>query len=333
MIDKVFFNQLDYKTHLSQWFSGLDSEIRFWNDFIQNNGGEWPDDYIRRTEKSPLFTFRDRKFDSWPPHVLDVGAGPISLMGDYTEKGKINIQACDPLAYIYEVILANNHINPYLKTDFALVELLNLFYEENSFDLVTMRNALDHAWNPILGLAQMIDVCKYNSFVIIQSMENEAEFERYQGLHQWNLSHKDNELIIYNRSNYFNISQLFNDYVEIDLHISYNDNIKRNHLTAYIKKSNDIKLITTQMIKEYYSLTFPFLAYLFSSKFKHLYNLQENILSWPDDLLEILKDQECKKEEIMKKQECQEIINGQESKKTHLLYLLRHLKALFRKDI
>lgn len=48
------------------------------------------------------------------------------------------------------------------------------YLTDGSFDVVHMSNALDHCFDPIFGLMQLISVCKIGGKVILRHNENEA---------------------------------------------------------------------------------------------------------------------------------------------------------------
>ena len=154
-------------------------ELDFWKKFIHSDQfATWLTD-----KKTP-------ELDPWvyeflttnPGNVLDVGSGAVSVLhGTVPQK---NLIACDILGRDYEKIFDYKKYNITPPDPFAGEHLP---YASNFFDHVHIRNAIDHCEDPIQVLNEMIRVCKPGGFVIVQGFEDEAEHEKYQGLHQWNM--------------------------------------------------------------------------------------------------------------------------------------------------
>ena len=76
-------------------------------------------------------------------------------------------------------------------------ETLTDSFPEQSFDLIYCRNALDHSRDPLLGIRQMVKVCKVDGCCWLCHSTNEGEKQRYRGLHQWNVRPcDDGDLVI-----------------------------------------------------------------------------------------------------------------------------------------
>ena len=130
--------------------------------------------------------------------VLDVGSGPLSHVGTVSEQWRIDLVAVDPLADEYRALFE----------EFGLAwdvgaprrgeaETLADAFPEDSFDLVYCRNALDHARDPLLGIRQMVRVCKAGGAVFLAHASNEGTKQCYRGLHQWDLCPRDDgDLVI-----------------------------------------------------------------------------------------------------------------------------------------
>lgn len=69
-------------------------------------------------------------------------------------------------------------------------------FGENSFDLVYARNCLDHGYDPMLAIQQMLKVVRVGGVVLFEHGVNEGERQGYQGLHQWNFCVSDDRFVI-----------------------------------------------------------------------------------------------------------------------------------------
>src|SRR4051812_15699653 len=67
------------------WRRGLDEEVDHWRRYLASEGDEWPDEYRARldpaTPLQPELTSLVRVADGSTVRVLDVGAGPMTILG------------------------------------------------------------------------------------------------------------------------------------------------------------------------------------------------------------------------------------------------------------
>jgi hypothetical protein len=80
------------------------------------------------------------------------------------------------------------------------VERLSESLDTDFFDLVHMRNALDHSYDPLEGIRQMLAVAKTGAPVVLSHARNEAERESYVGFHQWNVDERGGRMVLWNKS-------------------------------------------------------------------------------------------------------------------------------------
>jgi ubiquinone/menaquinone biosynthesis C-methylase UbiE len=190
------------------WTSGIQSEIDFWNAWVKDQGLTWPEDFKQRLDPKTLIVpwlmnlatqatqNKQEKFS-----VLDVGSGPITLLGHKSSHPEVQIAitAVDPLAKAYQAIFYKFGLTSPNVTQFAAAEYLSYFFDEQ-FDLVHCCNALDHAIDPVAGILEMLKVVKVGGSVILNHHANEAVTQSYGGLHQHNFDVKDGDFIIWNKN-------------------------------------------------------------------------------------------------------------------------------------
>jgi ubiquinone/menaquinone biosynthesis C-methylase UbiE len=103
-------------------------------------------------------------------------------------------------------------VAPLVKTRKADAENLEKIFPQNSFDLVFARNCIDHAYNPENAIKSMIGVLKKGCFLLLEHIPNEAENEKYQGLHQWNFSQNEiGDFLISSKSKKINMTKKYAD--------------------------------------------------------------------------------------------------------------------------
>jgi SAM-dependent methyltransferase len=218
---------------IEAWGAGIDFEISFWTNFFATKGLQWPDDYAARLDlNTPIYPFyiqHLRTDDFSIAKILDVGSGPISRLGKVHNGTRLDITACDPLADHYAQILAKYDITPPIRTVKAFAEDLSAYFGKNIFDLVVCTNALDHSFEPLRGIAQMLDVVKVGGTVLLEHLFNEAEAETYMGFHQWNFDLQDGHFIMWNRDARINASEYFSQFADVLVE-------NRGYATVYFKK-------------------------------------------------------------------------------------------------
>ncbi len=175
---------------LSSWEAHLQDEIIFWEKWLKTAEAARDKEYLRlRDPRSSLqnifLMFLPEGLET--KKILDVGAGPLTRVNKICNSAKIEICAVDALADTYDMLLRKYNITPTVRTQKCDGEKLSEKFQENSFDMVHSSNAIDHMYDPLRCIAEMIRVAKKGSHIILQFNEMTAEFNRKAGLHQWNL--------------------------------------------------------------------------------------------------------------------------------------------------
>ena len=202
------------------WGRELSEEIEFWRSYFLTRGRDWPDDYDQRL--NPEGSMPEYLTCLLPEHqaecrVLDVGSGPISKVGPVCPGRNVTLIAVDALADEYNKLLADFGIVPRVPTLKCEAEKLTEVFDEDYFDVSHAMNSLDHSYNPLEAIRQMVTVTKPGGYVRLEHRVNEGENEEYHGLHQWNFDIRDEGLFVWNRERTINISRAVGSLVEIQL--------------------------------------------------------------------------------------------------------------------
>ena len=169
---------------------GAAHEIEFWKGFVKSdrfiNG--WLPDNI----KTPDLVQEVADFFLAQPdaEVLDCGSGVVSILRGTVPNEKLKM--CDVLAYEYEKIFdykAHGIIPPFPS---ACEELIF----DGMFDIVHISNALDHCQQPDKAFWAMYRAVKPGGFLVVQGFTNEGTFEKWQGMHNWDLDIENNLLTL-----------------------------------------------------------------------------------------------------------------------------------------
>ena len=118
--------------------------------------------------------------------VLDVGAGPVTVVGRKHAGKSIRVTAVDPLADVYNAALS--------------VEEVADRFPPGSFDIAYCHNAIDHMPDPMAALDVMLSLVTPDGFVVVRCLPREGERNSYFGIHQWNVDLDGSELVIWSRA-------------------------------------------------------------------------------------------------------------------------------------
>jgi len=137
--------------------------------------------------------------------VLDVGSGPVSGIGALAPGKLINLYLTDALAREYNKMLNRLGISAAVRPLPVDAEKLTTVFPEDYFDLVVCFNALDHTYDPIGAICEMVAVCKPGCWIFLGHHNNVAVIEDYHGLHQWNLDCCGGRFVVWNREGHHDV--------------------------------------------------------------------------------------------------------------------------------
>ncbi len=186
-----------------EWSAGTNSEIGFWKLWIETRGAQWPADYEYRVDPNAELQYEIAQhiegLEGATPKVLDVGAGPMTIVGKRFRGVAINLTAVDALADQYDSLPFAPGL-PLVRTLKCDSEALSETFGENVFDVVYARNTLDHGYDPVRAIREMLKVARPGGKVITAHLTNEAIAENWAGFHQWNFYVEDAKFMIANRT-------------------------------------------------------------------------------------------------------------------------------------
>lgn len=178
----------------------LDTEVRFWQKWFSTNGMHWPEDFSNRLNPASELSDALKKFV--PNHnvkILDVGSGPITVLGRNMDGKQLNIIATDILADEYMAMYDAFGIDKATAPLKVAAEELSQFFKHRKFDFIHAQNSIDHCFNPFEAIRQMLAVLKTNGTIYLRHEVCEAENENYTGIHQWNFELRKNGFAIWNK--------------------------------------------------------------------------------------------------------------------------------------
>ena len=171
------------------WESRLQTELNYWKDQIRRQDSTaWHREYSERLDpNAPLQDVIARHIDPTVKvnRILDVGSGPLTSINKKCSSCEISIVPVDPLADFFNEVLDRREVRPPVRALQGWGERLVEQFGENQFDITYSRNAVDHSYDPIKCIDQMIKVTKKSRYVIVEMNERAGTLENWAGLHQW----------------------------------------------------------------------------------------------------------------------------------------------------
>lgn len=218
------------------WSAAVADELAFWDHWFAHRGAEWPEDYrVRLDANEPLSAYH-RTFVDALPHteirILDVGAGPLTLLGKTHPFKSLQIVAVDALADGYNALIEKYAVAAPIRTIAGHAETLTEQFPENSFDLVNAKNCIDHAYDPILAIQQMVRVVKRGQYVLLNHFENEADTENHAGMHQWNFTIEKGHFIIRGRDSTTDVTEA----IANDAHVECPEAPRNKWVQVHVRK-------------------------------------------------------------------------------------------------
>ena len=128
--------------------------------------------------------------------LLDVGSGPLTRLGKKWEGRNLEVHPVDPLAENYKTLMARLRIPAPVAPEAGDGESLLQKFPANYFDFAHASNSLDHSYDPMLAIRQMLAVVKPGCYVYLWHFAREGFEERYAGLHQWNFDIEGSDFIL-----------------------------------------------------------------------------------------------------------------------------------------
>lgn len=215
MVNSLFLRQ----ESRGRWRTQLPKEVAFWKQWIESSGDNTDVFRLALDPAQPLQPDLAELLDGVADEevrILDVGAGPISFVGKTYGGHPITLVPIDPLAHEYKRLLDDAGVAPPFPTQIGSAEELSTQFPEGSFDLVNASNSIDHAFDPVLAIAEMVKMVRPKGYVLLSHFRNEGHQNGYYGLHQWNFDVRDGEFIVWNPVQHKSVTAALGGIAEID---------------------------------------------------------------------------------------------------------------------
>src|SRR5215218_1079629 len=183
------------------WSKALPAEVDFWEKELPDRVANWRDYKLRADPEAPvldpILKMLIAKIPESTVSMIDVGAGPLTALGKTYPGKTLKVTATDPLGSEYLRIMREAGIEPPVPPVACRGEDLLDLFEPGTFDIAYARNALDHSFDPVRAVANMVDLVKEDRFVLLRHLRRVGERNSYRHLHQWNFDVEDGEFVIW----------------------------------------------------------------------------------------------------------------------------------------
>lgn len=222
------------------WAEALPYEVQWWAHRMEL----WPPKFQQRCD--PAFPLQDEiadLLDAAPGstvRLLDAGAGPVTVLGKVHPRWKLEITAVDVLADEYNRLLAQNGIEPPVRTLQCENERLSEMFPNDTFDLGFAKNTLDHSYDPVRAIRELVICVKPGAPVVLKHARNVAEKEAYLGLHQWNFDLDGRDLVVWRHRNRTVIADAISDLAVVESVRQGPAEDEHRMLTAVVRKISPV---------------------------------------------------------------------------------------------
>lgn len=139
--------------------------------------------------------------------IADVGSGPFNTIGDLRSGVDVKLYLSDVAQPEYRKIWENHNIVPLFPVEYQNME--NLTYQDNMFDIVHCKNALDHTSGAEKALEKFIKVCAKGGWIYLRHYPNQRTI--WRGHHCWDINFIEGEGCVFKGENRtFNIKDFGN---------------------------------------------------------------------------------------------------------------------------
>lgn len=169
---------------------GFEHEQEFWKEFVKTD--RFRDNWQSDTRNPELSQYvvdllqAEAGLKRGQLKIADIGSGAASILRGAVPAA---IQCADPLGWYYSEIGCPGVLTA------SGEDLPRDVFKTGSFDVAHISNAIDHSENPMCVLAELIRITRPGGIVIVQGFVNEAEWENYAGLHQYNVAVNFSQLV------------------------------------------------------------------------------------------------------------------------------------------
>lgn len=248
-IKKIKFKwEIDFDSQSQIWLDNFMSEVEYWLYSVAKGRGILKDEYLSRINNDDFFGIdkeskEELRFIKDKDIVLDIGCGLATKYGCRLDGNKsVEVIPIDPLSSFYNLINSKYSQDKYKKCYFGMFEFIANMYPRNYANAIIINNALDHCIDPLKSIIECMYILQVNGTMYMKHRRAEALFEKYGGLHRWNLDYANSDFILWNKENAVNVTEKLKDVAEVQVTHNETNERERQEIIVKIIKKKDFDL-------------------------------------------------------------------------------------------
>jgi SAM-dependent methyltransferase len=183
------------------WARSASDMVDFWRECLPERIATSPE-YRRRMDPNGyvgdfFLAEHVERIDSDHVSIIDVGSGPLTAVGQHYPGKRLSVTATDALSGDYNRLMDEQGIAPPVRPVECSGEDLLEVFEPGSFDIAYGLNAVDHTFDPVRVISNMVAVVRPGGFVVLVHRRREAVRECYRHMHQWNFDIDDDDFVVW----------------------------------------------------------------------------------------------------------------------------------------
>lgn len=197
LFDRSLFHGSNYAlfSHKRKRRIGMRDEIRFWDQdiakkYVTLNGRPPSTEGLEPAAADTPLQGTFVQLLAWTNgpvlRILNVGSGPFTRVGKTIPGRTVEVTAVDPLSEEYKKLYTKHAVRPPVIPVEGAGETLRQLFPADHFHFAHANNCLDHGFDPVESVTQMVQVVKPGGYVYLRHEVNVAETAGYMGMHQWN---------------------------------------------------------------------------------------------------------------------------------------------------
>jgi len=214
---------LNLARHKDMWDEGIVEELRWWREWLSTeSSSKWKQEVqdANRPIHDHLIAKRLAELQKHSVSILEFGSGPAGCLGQTYPGKDISVVAVDALANAYHPILKEYEIYPATRPVAGYGEHLDRVLGDALFDIVYACNAVDHTYDPIRVMDNLIRATNKGGLIVLRHYINEGQF--CNGVHQWNFVIQNDHCILWDTVTEYDISERFSSIAEVRCHYEKN---------------------------------------------------------------------------------------------------------------
>lgn len=205
--------------NITTTFNAAD-DLAFWDNWLGSRGGEWHEDYAKRTQLRELseeiraLVLKTNTAFGTPKaaRILDVAPGPLTALGTLWPGVDIELRVMDPSAEAYQRLLAKHKVSPPVIPEAGMMTGIAEKYAESYFDVVNLPDSLKKSSDPLDTLFQCMRSTRPGGHVLMGHANDQAP---------WHLEFVDGTIFFIHEKVWTNVTAVFEGVADLAINVNH----------------------------------------------------------------------------------------------------------------